>query len=375
MECVSAIGAFMPTPLVDLFLDAVKVDGLSLRERPMAKFIRTILDGLPITVTEDDTGRLINGDCGNIICIPEWYDAAKPGIALLAHIDTPRNTRAVRPILTSTKISSDGTSILGVDNRAGASVLLQALKETAANNGNFIIVFTVAEAIGLYGSKHINLSPYNITMGFVFDCADRPGTFVHTAAGCSDYTVTFIGKSPEGGGEAINAIKLAAKALNRVPVGSISPQLTTNVGMIVGGEGTDIVPERCVLRGEVRGFNAEEIYEHVTMLKTTFTNVVRERGGAIEFESAVDYPPYHIDPTHPLYKFTASALETLRLVPLPTEYVTGSDASILNAHGIPSVNIGIGAQCPRKKDEFILLEDLHKSLEIAQELIRLSTTL
>jgi len=53
----------------------------------------------------------------------------------------------------------------------------------------------------------------------------------------------------------------------------------------------------------------------------------------------------------------------------PIDYLGGSDANALNAKGIPSVNLGIGAQNPHGNDEFILLEDLHRSAELASALL------
>ncbi|MDH3251574.1 MAG: M20/M25/M40 family metallo-hydrolase [Ignavibacteria bacterium] len=369
----------MPSSLVDLFLDAVRVEALPLRERPMAQFVRRSLAGLPVKVIEDDTGHRINGECGNIICVPEWFDSGRPAIALFAHMDTPRNTAFVHPVLTQTKITSDGTTILGVDNRAGSSILLQALRESLPGRmGNFLVVFTVAGEIGLYGSKHINLDPYNVRLGFVFDSAKRPGTFVQSAIGCSLYTATFIGKAAggtAGPAEGVNAIKIAAKALSRVPVGRPGPGVTSNVGMIIGGEATNIVPERCVLRGEVRAFNTDRLYEHISMLKATFVNTANERNGSVEFETTVDFPPYAIDKPSESYRVTAAALQAVGLDPFPIDDDTGSDANMLNAHGIPTINLGIGAQNPNANDEFILLEDLHKAEEIAKELITMSASL
>jgi tripeptide aminopeptidase len=364
----------MPSSLVDLFLESLRVQAPPLRERPMAQFVRRALAGLPVKVIEDDTGYKINGECGNIICVPEWFDSERPAIALLAHMDTPRSTAAVHPILTKTKITSDGNTILGVNNRVGSSILLQALRDSLPDRrGNFVVVFTVAEEIGLYGSKHIDLALYNVQLGFVFDGPERPGTFVQAAAGCSIYTATFIGNVGVQD-EGVNAIKVAAKALSRVPVGRPGPGVTSNVGMIIGGEATDIIPERCVLRGEVRAFDTDKMYEHLSMLKATFTNTATERNGSVEFESTIDFPPFSIGKDSESYRMTAAALRAVGLDPTPIDDRNGSDANMLNAHGIPTINIGIGAQNPNANDEFILLEDLHKSEEIAKELIRRSAT-
>jgi len=370
----------MPSDLVSLFLEAVTVEAQSLRERPMADFVRRYLDSLPVEVREDDSARNFNGECGNLICVPQGFDPARPAIALLAHMDTPRPTANVRPVLSDTRIESDRTTALGVDNRAGTSVLLRALRKhlTSGGKGNFIVVFTVGEELGLFGSAHVQLAPYNVKACFVFDCSKRPGTYIQAAVGCSLYTATFIGKpshaavAPEKG---ISAIQMAADAIGRIPHGRIKAGMTTNIGSITGGTATNVVAERCTIVGEVREFDPRPIAAHLTLLKTTFESVASRFGGTVEFTSREDFPPFRLDPESAVVRMTHEVLRSVGLNPHGIDYLGGSDANMLNAKGIPSVNLGIGAQNPHGDDEFILLEDLYKTEEIADQIISRSASL
>lgn len=360
----------MATPLVDLFLDAVRVNAPSLAEQPMAQFVRRALEGTPVRIVEDNTAALIKGNCGNLICIPRSFDPARPAIALFAHLDTPRPTEGVRPVVSDTRIESDGTTILGVDNRAGTCILLQTLRESATRNGpgNFIVVFTVGEELGMLGSKHVDLAPYKVDKAFIFDCSRRPGTFISAAVGCSLYTATFLGRSSHAGvspEKGIHAIQLAARALSRIPMGRHSPTMTSNVGTIHGGSATNIVPDSCSVEGEVRSFDPHVIEDHLHLLHTTFRTTAEEGGGTVRFEAAVDFEPFTLDPASPVFAMTETALRSLGLSPNPIEYLGGSDANTLNGKGIPAVNLGIGAQNPHGNDEFILLEDLHTSARLA----------
>jgi len=366
--------------IIELFLDAIAVDALSLQEQPMAHFVRRSLDGLPVDIVEDAAGTAIGGNCGNLICVPRTLDPTRPVLALFAHLDTPRPTTGVKPVFSDTQITSDGSTILGVDNRLGTSVLLHVLRDHLLSHrpGNFIVVLSVAEEAGMLGAKHLDLSPYNVRMGFVFDCSRRPGTFIGSAVGCSLYTATFLGKpshagvSPEKG---IHAIRLAARALDRIPMGRLSPTMTSNVGTIKGGTATNVVPESCTVEGEVREFDPAVIGEHLTFLRTTFEAVASEGQGAIRFESAVDFAPFVLDPASPVFRTTEAVMRRLGLTPNPIEYLGGSDANTLNEIGLPSVNLGIGAQNPHGNDEFVLLEDIAMSASIANELIIESTRL
>jgi tripeptide aminopeptidase len=364
----------MSSPLVDLFLEAVHVDAVSLREAPVARFIREKLAGMPVRIVEDDTARLVNGDAGNLICIPPSFDPSRPAIALLAHMDTPRSTAGVRPVVSDTRIASDGTMVLGVDNRAGLAVLLHVLAEELrkGSRGNFIVAFTIAEEIGMYGSKHIDLRPYNVNACFIFDCSKRPGTFIQSAVGSALYTATFMGKASHAGvapEKGINAIQIAARALAEIPMGRLTPTMTSNVGMISGGEATNVVPDRCRVEGEVREFQQSRIDEHIGQLQKTFMRVASQSGGSVEFTSTMDFPPFVLDPASDIFRLVVDVLRTLGLTPNPIQYLGGSDANMLNVKGLPAVNLGIGAQNPHGNDEFILVEDLHMAEQIAQALI------
>jgi len=370
----------MTSPLVELFLDAVRVDSRSLKERPMAEFVARRLAGLPIDIYEDDAAPHFGGECGNLICVPRNIDFSRPVIALLAHMDTPRSTAHVLPVMKDSRIESDGTMALGVDNRAGTSVLLHVLRKYSASNaaGNFIVVFTVAEEIGPYGSRYLDLSPYNVKMCFVFDCSRRPGTFIRAAVGCSLYNARFVGTashaavSPEKG---VNAIRIAAKALTQVPVGRLSSTMTSNIGIISGGTATNVVPDECIVQGEVREFDPALITQHISDVEKTFRFTAIESGGNVDFTSSIDFAPFALQDSDDVVRTTTEVLEQLGLAPEPIHYLGGSDANTLNAKGIPSVNLGIGAQNPHGNDEFILIDDLHMSAEIAQKLIERSATL
>jgi tripeptide aminopeptidase len=369
----------MSTDLLQLFIDSVRVDALSLRERPMAAFVREALGGLPVDIHEDDTAVRFNGECGNLICIPRTFTPSRPAVALLAHMDTPRTTVGVRPIVSNARVHTDGTTALGVDNRAGTSVLLAVLREHLASNGsgNFIVVFTVAEELGLYGSKYVDLTPYNVRMCFVFDCSRRPGTFIRAAVGCSLYTAVFRGLSshaavaPEKG---VNAIRLAAQALAGIPMGRLGPTMTSNAGLIAGGTATNVVPDRCTVTGEVREFDPGLIAGHLQLVEGVFRKTAEEGGGGLDFQVQVDFEPFRLAPDAPVMSATTEVLRRAGLEPNPIEYLGGSDANMLNAKGVPAVNLGIGAQNPHGNDEFILIEDLHATARIAQEVIRWSVT-
>lgn len=368
-----------PSPsqeLIELFLSLATIDGISLNERKIADHVKNVLQSINVKVIEDGTGTKINGNTGNLICFPPHYDPSTPAIALCAHLDTVTPTKNLKPIVTEERISSDGTTILGGDNREGLSVLLYLmmnLKSFTNPVKNFICVFTVGEELGMYGANHVDLSPYNVKEAYVFDCSKRPGIYIKDCAGCMIFTATFHGKSAHAGvapEQGINAVTLAAKAIANVRFGRIDEETTSNIGKFTGGGATNVVPNEAVINGEVRSFTKEKIEHQFNLITNGFNAALDGTGGTYTITSEMDFHPYVLDASTSIVQTVEKAISAAGLTPQGIRYTGGSDANSYNAKGIPSVNIGIGAQKPHAFEEFILIEDLIKSKEIAFALVQ-----
>ncbi len=366
-------GAIM-TDLVELFLHLARIEGTSLAERKIADEVAFILAKAGIQVTEDGSAAKHGGEAGNLICFPPQYDPRFPAIMLTAHLDTVRSTAGLNPIVDDGVIRSDGSTILGGDNRAGLSVLIRLLMEAAQDESsrrNFFVVFTVGEETGLHGADAIDLSPYLLSCAYVFDCSKRSGVYIREAVGLRMFTAEFIGKAAHAGvapEEGISAIQLASAAVARLQLGRIDAETTANIGKIHGGEAVNVIPEKVTVEGEVRSFSPARIQEQLERME----QVMRDSLGGVgclHFTAQPDFEPYSLSPEAPMVVELERAMRAVGLTPRPIRYSGGSDANKYNAKGIPAVNIGIGAQKPHSREEFILIEDLLKTYEIASELV------
>ena len=124
------------------------------------------------------------------------------------------------------------------------------------------------------------------------------------------------------------------------------------------------------MEGEVRSFDNKKVIQLVNQIKTIFENEAGRLNAQLEFSSDWDFKPYTVAEGTTLYNEISNVLKKVNLKPEPRISLGGSDANSLNELGIPSVNLGIGAQNPHSNDEFVLIEDLQKSAEIAMELIK-----
>lgn len=361
--------------LISLFLRLASVDGVSLAERLIADEVSTILRAAGVHVIEDSTGRTVGGTAGNLFCFPSAFDPAKPSVVLTAHLDTVLPTAHLVPRVHSDRITSDGRSILGADNRAGLSALCYALLAIQGRHlayRNFFVLFTIAEETGLVGAEHVDLSPYHVRSAFVFDCSRRPGVYIKECVGLAQFKAHIAGKSAHAGvapDEGINAIAMASAGIAGLQLGRIDDDLTVNIGKISGGTAINVVPDKVEIEGEVRAFSPIRIREQLQLIERSLSQSLYQ-GGKLVFETREDFAPYVHAGDSSIIIELEDALKRVGLTPQPIRYTGGSDANRYNGKGIPAVNLGIGAQKPHSYEEFVLLEDLVKAAEIALALVQ-----
>jgi tripeptide aminopeptidase len=360
-----------PSRLIEIFLHIIRINALSQQEKPVADFISNFLTGLGYLVEYDDSAKFTNSNSGNVICkVGNGGD-----FVLTAHMDTARPTENVRPIIKDDRIVSSGDTVLGVDNREGVAVLLYTLERIAKEKipvKDFTVAFTTCEETTLFGSKHLGLNG-NIKKGFVFDSGYRPGNFIYSACGAIGFNLKVIGKASHSGiapEQGINSLLVSAKAINKLPLGRIDEETTMNIGTLKSGSAVNVIPELTEMIGEVRSFNSEKAENHFNLLVKTFEDEAKSVNAKIEYDYFWDFKPYTINENSDVYKEIVRVIKNVGLNPTPKISLGGSDANSLNAKGIEAVNIGIGAQNPHSNDEFVLIEDLIKTAEIALELVK-----
>ena len=357
--------------LLKIFYDLIKIDALSGFEKPVADYIMNFLKCLDLSPFIEKHSSNCGSNTGNVIC-----KLGNGGnYILLSHMDTARSTKNVNPVVHNDRITSGGNTVLGVDNRAGIAAILFALESAVTNKiplNDFTVAFTVQEETTLAGSKNLYLDK-NINAGFIFDSHLRPGNFICESCGDAGFNLKIIGKASHSGiapEDGISSIKIACGAISEIELGRIDPDTTANIGIIKGGTAVNVVPELTEIEGEVRSGNLDKVISKLNEIKSKFEKYADQSGAKLEFSYKWDFKPYKIKPTSEVYRRIVSVLTAVGLDPNPKSSWGGSDANSLNEKGIESVNIGIGAENPHSNEEFILLDDLLKSSEIALELMK-----
>lgn len=361
--------------IVDEFFELVQIDSASKDERQIADALIAKLKNLGLTVSEDDTGSKIGGTAGNVIGVLE---GTKPSPALLfcAHMDRVEPGSGIKPQLNDGIITSDGTTILAADDVAGICAILEAIRfiqEQEIPHGPLEILFTVAEEGGLYGAKSVDPAQFRAKAGFFLDAGGPVGTIVVQAPAQKGIKMTIHGKAAHAGvapETGINAIVVAANAISKMNLGRIDPETTANIGIIRGGVATNIVPDQVDLIGEARSRNNDKLTKQVEHMTDLVRKTCADHGVTADITVTDSYSAFSLSHDDYVVKLACSAAQDLGLDPRLESTGGGSDANIINGHGIPSVVLGMGYSNVHTTQESIPVEQLVKAAEYVVSIIK-----
>lgn len=360
----------MSERLVGLFLDLARLDGRSGHEKPVADRLLAFARELGLEAEVDGSGPKAGSDTGNVVL----RHAGGGDFALLAHMDTARSTKDTKVVVSADRIASDGKAQLGADDRAGIAAILHAAERGVREKRRlkpFTLAFTVQEEGTMGGGIGLRLGP-SVRAGFIFDSSLDPGCFVVRSPGAAAWTAEVAGRASHAGiapEKGISALLIASRAVAALRLGRLDEETTANVGMMRGGEATNVVPPSARVEGEARSMDPRKVEAQMEVLRAVFEKEAAAVGGAVKFEWRWDFEPYRLEPSSRPYQAAEAALRRAGLEPRPSVSHGGSDANHLNANGLPSVNFGIGARNPHGDDEYILLEHLRRASDVALALL------
>ena len=350
------------------FKEVVAVPCHTLQERPVFEMLRAKLEALGFTVEEDDAGEKLGGNCGNLWAFLPGNKVGAVSVLLSAHMDGVEPCGGTTVVQKDGVLYSDGTTILGGDDKSGVVAILEGVRmlvEENAEHGDIQILFTIAEEGGVNGSRCMDRSKLKAQVGYALDGEGAPGEIVVGAPGQYRYKISVHGQKAHGGLEpekGINAIMIAAKALAEVKrYGRIDEETTCNIGIIGGGVATNVVPDLVEIEGDVRSRNNEKLEAIREEVVSTICNAVEKYGAKVTAEVEHKYSSFLIDTESTVVKLAKSACAMYGFAPDITQTGGGSDANFLNAYGVPCVILGTGMQNVHTVEEFIKEEDLYNS--------------
>ncbi len=364
--------------LIASFMELVQIDSETKQEQAIGKVLKDKFAQLSLEVTEDDTAAKTGHGSGNLFV---WFAATPglenaPGLLFTSHMDTVSPGKGVKPRLDDDGyIRSDGTTILGSDDKAGLAAIFEAIRviqEKGLPHGSIQFVITAGEESGLIGSRAMDGALLRAKYGYALDSNGAIGGIAVAAPTNSRQYITIKGKAAHAGvnpEDGISAIQVASKAVSRMKLGRIDHETTANIGRFEGGGEVNVVVDRVKIYAEARSRDHAKMERQVETMREAVESAASEHGAEAEFVNEVIYPAFKFGDGDEVVEIAKTAIRSIGLEPYQFESGGGSDANMFNGNGVPTVNLAVGYEDIHTTSERIKVDDLVKVTELVLALV------
>ncbi|MCD4689795.1 MAG: M20/M25/M40 family metallo-hydrolase, partial [Desulfuromonadaceae bacterium] len=195
-------------------------------EGEISRYLVQRLQELGATVVMDDAGKKIGSESGNLIATFPANGKDSEPLLVSVHMDTVGPAEGVQPVLKDGVFTSAGETILGADDKAGITEIIEALevvREQGIPHGPVELVVAVCEEVGLLGVKYLDCSKVTSRRGVALDTSGVDW-LINTAPGANKMRFEIIGRESHAGidpEQGISAIAAAAKGVAAMRLGRI----------------------------------------------------------------------------------------------------------------------------------------------------------
>ncbi len=372
--------------LKDEFLDLVSIPSLSRREGAIARRLTAILEAMGASVEVDDAGERVGGETGNLLARFTGSVPEAPPILLSSHMDTVGPAAAIHPVVAGDIIRTDGTSVLGGDDKAGIVAIFEAirvLRERTIPHGDIEVVLTISEEFGLMGAKHFDTARLRSRRGIVLD-VDGVAELITRAPAANRVAFTLHGLAAHAGvcpEQGLSAVQMAAQAIAGMKLGRIDEETTANLGVIQGGLATNIVPDRVIVRGEARSLSVDKLEAQTEHMRRRFEDAVAGRSvrigerlhsARVEAEVSRQYERLDVPDGAGIVALVRRAAEAIGTTCPTRSTGGGSDANVFASRGMEVANLACGMREIHTVNEWVDVRDLVLTAGLVLETVRLN---
>lgn len=353
--------------VIQTFLDLVQIDSPTGEEAQVASYINKYLTDVGIANHIDSAGNVVAHLPGN--------ENFEPHL-LASHMDTVEPGRGIKPTIGEDGwIRSDGTTILGADNKAGVAIILESLSQVSelpqSSRLPLEIVFTVSEESGNLGALRLDYSQIKSRQGYSLDTAGPLGGMTIASPAYTRFTAEILGKSahasrPE---EGKNILPALIDLLSQIRVGKVDSNTLVNIGTGKFGSTTNSVPGMASIVGEIRSMDETNIHAVLASLRRLTEELISRHGVDIIFNSVRENGALNISEKDPFVVTTLGIVRGIISEAHIKQSGGCSDANIFIDHGISVVNIGDGSLHPHAVTETIHRDSLTTMVDVVNQLI------
>jgi tripeptide aminopeptidase len=278
-----------------------------------------------------------------------------------------------------TLITTDGTTLLGADDKAGIAVIMTAAAELMKNcdikHGPIRIVFTCDEEVGR-GADKIDIKDVDAVCGYTLD-GETIGELDNETFSADLAVVTVTGRNIHPGlatGKMVNAIRVASLFVSRMPWESLSPENTSGMEGFLHPYQMEGGVDEASIRIILRSFDTADLEKHAQILQEIAEGIASEHPKAkIDVTITKQYrnmkDSMAIEPR--AVKLAAQAMQNAGIEPQYKSIRGGTDGSRLSEMGLPTPNLAVGMHNFHSPLEFACLDEMQSSVKVLLELARL----
>jgi len=276
-------------------------------------------------------------------------------------------------------ITTDGTTLLGADNKAGIAEIMGALIYLKQNpdipHGKIRIAFTVDEEVGT-GTQHFDVKHFAADYAYTID-GETAGE-IEDETFCADTAIVKVkGVNVHPGyakDKMINGIKIAAEFIGRFPKDSMSPETTEKREGYLHPHAIKGGVELTEITFLVRDFTVEGLKEKEEYLQNICKELTAKYAPAsIELEVKESYRnmKYKIDEHPQVVEYALEAVRRSGIEPIKNLIRGGTDGARLSFMGLPTPNVFTGGHNFHSQKEWISVQDMEKAVETIVNIIKI----
>jgi tripeptide aminopeptidase len=275
-------------------------------------------------------------------------------------------------------ITSDGTTLLGADNKAGIAEIFSAVKFLIENpdlkHGTIKVAVTPDEEIGA-GADRFDIKKFGADFAYTID-GEILGE-VEDETFCADsVTLTVHGVNVHPGyakNKMINSIKIASKIIDALPPDTLSPETTEKREGYVHPTSFNGNEEKTIIKFLIRDFTVDGLQEKEAFLKE-ISNKVMANYSKAKLDFVVDEfyrnMKYKLDEEPKVTDYALEAVKRSGIEPIKNLIRGGTDGARLSYEGLLTPNIFTGGHNFHSKQEWISIQDMEKAVEVIVNLVQ-----
>jgi tripeptide aminopeptidase len=275
-------------------------------------------------------------------------------------------------------VTASGTTLLGADDKAGIAAIVAAAGHLMAHpeipHGAIRIGFTPDEEIGR-GANRFDVARFGAACAYTLD-GGNCGELEFESFSADAMRVTFIGFNTHPGyakGKMVNAVKAAARFIDRLPQDRLSPETTDGYDGYVHPYQVEASVDRTSVRVLLRDFVTSGLREKQQLVEAVARDVAAATGTRVEFHVDEQYRNMRevLDDHPDVVERARAAIRRAGLTPIEKPIRGGTDGSRLSFMGLPTPNLFAGEHNFHSRLEWTSRQDLERAVAVIVEVARI----